>query len=196
LSVPNSSKKGFSLTELLIALMIIAEIATFTIPKVLVSQQNQRNRAIAKEGIATISEAYQRWKMDNPDNIANFKMQYMKPYLNYVNAPDTGILIDDRPGAGSKGCATVDRCYRFHNGSIMWFPTHVFAGTATTNAIYAILDPDGTYSGSTTGSGKSLYIWLFPNGRITTYGSLTYNVYNDTSSDGPCPACEPEWWSW
>lgn len=47
--------KGFTLAELLIALMILGEIATFTIPKILSAQTNGRKNAIFKETISTLS---------------------------------------------------------------------------------------------------------------------------------------------
>ena len=61
MSVPNkqtpSRKSGFSIAELLISVMILGEIATFTIPKILIAQQNQRKIAVFKESLATISVA-------------------------------------------------------------------------------------------------------------------------------------------
>ncbi|MBL8031855.1 MAG: prepilin-type N-terminal cleavage/methylation domain-containing protein [Candidatus Doudnabacteria bacterium] len=46
--------KGFTLAELLIALVILGVIATFTIPKVLYANQNTKYNAIAKEAMGTI----------------------------------------------------------------------------------------------------------------------------------------------
>jgi type II secretory pathway pseudopilin PulG len=48
------SALGFTLAEVLISLLILAEIATFTIPKILISQQNVQKMAVFKEDIATI----------------------------------------------------------------------------------------------------------------------------------------------
>lgn len=47
---------GFGLAELLLALLILANIATFTIPKVLSSQQNAQKQAIFIETIAGIEQ--------------------------------------------------------------------------------------------------------------------------------------------
>ncbi len=49
-------KKGFTLAELLVSLLILGEIATFTIPKILASQQNGMKKAILKETIATLEQ--------------------------------------------------------------------------------------------------------------------------------------------
>jgi len=47
--------RGFTLAELLIALLILVEIATFAIPKILYTVENQKKTAIFKETISTIS---------------------------------------------------------------------------------------------------------------------------------------------
>lgn len=48
---------GFTLSELLISLAILGVIATFTIPKVLQSQQDQHKKAVFKETIAAVNDA-------------------------------------------------------------------------------------------------------------------------------------------
>ena len=48
--------KGFTLAELLIALTILGVIATFTIPKILHSQDNAQRAAVFKETIAAYSQ--------------------------------------------------------------------------------------------------------------------------------------------
>ncbi len=57
-------KSGFTLAELLISLAILGVIATFTIPKILTTQQNGQRIAVFKETYATLSqvvyEGYQK----------------------------------------------------------------------------------------------------------------------------------------
>ena len=55
-------QRGFTLAELLIALGILGVIATFTIPKVLQTNQNAQWQATGKEAIAMISGACMRAK--------------------------------------------------------------------------------------------------------------------------------------
>jgi prepilin-type N-terminal cleavage/methylation domain-containing protein len=50
-------RDGFTIAELLIALLILGEIATFTIPKIISSQQNAQKMAVFKETLAAISTA-------------------------------------------------------------------------------------------------------------------------------------------
>lgn len=47
--------EGFTLTEFLVALAILGTIGTFTIPKVLQAQENEKNKAVLRETIAAMS---------------------------------------------------------------------------------------------------------------------------------------------
>jgi prepilin-type N-terminal cleavage/methylation domain-containing protein len=61
--LPNFWRRAFTLSELLIAVAILGLIATFTIPKVLVSVRNTQDKAIAKETVATIhSVLFEGWQ--------------------------------------------------------------------------------------------------------------------------------------
>lgn len=48
--------RGFSLAELLLALVILGQIAVFAIPKVLAVQQDARRKAVFKEALGALSE--------------------------------------------------------------------------------------------------------------------------------------------
>lgn len=52
------------MAELLIALAILGIIVTFAIPKILSSQQDGSNNAIAKEAAAAISAAFKQHKLN------------------------------------------------------------------------------------------------------------------------------------
>ncbi len=92
---------GFTLAELLISLLILAEIATFTIPKVLSSQQAGQKKAIFKETIATLFELTNKAKLDPASNVGNqsLQLQFYRNNLNYVKECATD------PGA--QGCLAV-----------------------------------------------------------------------------------------
>lgn len=57
--------RGFILAELLIALLIIAEIATFTIPKILATSANSQNKSIAKEVAGMVSASFAAYQVKN-----------------------------------------------------------------------------------------------------------------------------------
>jgi len=186
------SAQGFTLAELLIALAILGVIATFTIPKVLVAQQNSQYTAVAKEAVAMVSGAYQSYLMDNVTTASTHLGDFTE-FMNYVSV-DTVSTIDRVPGQTSLNCAVATPCLRLHNGAkLLYEPSDAFGGTSATSAIYFYFDPDGEYSGSATGQGKSIVFFLYASGRITTWGSVdpgTAGFYN------PTPANDPSWFSW
>lgn len=71
---------GFTLAELLIALLILGEIATFTTPKISSSSQNAQKNAVFKEMIGALSEAM---------------------YLFCLSYPWDGIVVGWKGSAGS-----------------------------------------------------------------------------------------------
>lgn len=189
------NNKAFTLAELLIALAILGVIATFTIPKVLVSQQDQKNNAIAKEAASAVSVALDSYRQSNTVT-SGTGVSDLTPYFNYVRI--TTGQIDQIPGSGMRDCSlNSDICFVLHNGAVINFPSNnTFSGTADTNAINFYVDPDGQYGGSTTGSSKSVMFFLYPNGRLTSRSSILPNT--TTSAQvyaSPC-ACDPSWFTW
>jgi prepilin-type N-terminal cleavage/methylation domain-containing protein len=77
------SVKGFTLAELLIAVAILGEIATFTIPKIVSAQQNGAYKAASKEAAATISQAYALYRLENTVS-SSTRFGDMTSYINYV----------------------------------------------------------------------------------------------------------------
>lgn len=187
---------GFTLAELLIALAILGVIATFSIPKILSSQQDGRFNAIAKESAAAISGAYQLYAQNNPVT-GSFSLTGLVPYLNYI-ARDTTSQIDAYPGEGAQDCSAW-HCYRLANGSIIAFdPGQTLGATDDLAVTYFYVDPDGQYSGTTNGPGKSVAFFIYKNGRITSHIGLTPNSHDvwGTVYPGADPAKDPAWFSW
>lgn len=184
---------GFTLAELLIALVILGVIATFTLPKVLGSNTRQWNAA-AKETVLMIDGAYAAYQMNNMVT-ASFDAPDLSPYMNYVSVQTSGT-IDHVVGFTTITCDSTSPCLRLHNGGTLQVVDANMSGTSSTNATYFHFDPDGKYSGSTTGNGKALQLFLYYNGQIT---SRNY-AQNPSCTELFCPLVptfvDPNWFSW
>lgn len=175
---PKTRFTGFTLAELLVALLILGVIAMFTIPKVLSAQQNGQNKAVAKETAAMISAAYQQAQLNGVVTTGT-SMADMTQYMNYV-ARDTTSTVDTYPNSGGISIpCSANTCYRLHNGAI-FVVTPLSFGT-TSGVILAIIDPDG----ERTSQEDSIIFAQKYDGRLTTYGVHA----GDSSYD-------PDWFSW
>lgn len=189
---------GFTLAELLISLAILGVIATFTIPKILAAQQTEKFNAIAKEDAAAIGTAYKLYISNNAASASFSLSSLATSYLNYVSV-DTTSLIDSYPGMGSLDCSTWS-CYRMANGSVVAFDAgQTFGATDNLAITYFYVDPDGSYSGSTTGNGKAICFFIYYNGRITSQETAADNshdvwgtIYHPATQVGK----DPTWFHW
>jgi prepilin-type N-terminal cleavage/methylation domain-containing protein len=154
---------GFTLAELLICLAILGVIAVFTIPKILIVQQNASYTAIFKEAQGTVASAYYNYSIQNGFS-TNTTFGALTPYLNYVSATTSGN-VDDVQGSGPWGCGGTRTCFKLHNGAVINVSVSVPFGT--TGNMRVFVDPDGVYSGTTTGPGKSQSFYLYPDGKIS-----------------------------
>ncbi len=147
------SFKGFTLAELLISLLILGEIATFTIPKVLSSQQNGTRKAAAKEAIAMVAAAYSTYQLTNGAS-ASSRFADITPYMNYVKLDTSGTAFN-----GTWTCDNSVRCLRLHSGAtLIYWDFETFSGTSTTNVVYYIFDPGGASDYSA--DGIDLFLFL------------------------------------
>lgn len=187
---------GFTLAELLIALLILGEIATFTIPKILSAQQNNQMNATAKEDIATLAQAFQLLQQAGTLSTSTTSGALL-PYLNYVSL-DTSGTIDDAYGyAGSQTCSAGEPCARMHNGSIIKFNNCSFNGSnANVNVIEFFIDPDGkvTAGGTATSNGKSIRTFIYYSGRVTSLSGV--NAGSASSCFAWGPGTDPPYLSW
>ncbi|HEY9746906.1 MAG TPA: type II secretion system protein [Oculatellaceae cyanobacterium] len=187
-------QQGFTLAELLIALAILGVIATFSIPKVLNTQQEGKFKVIAKESAGMVSEAFQAYLMSN-SLTEDTHAQDLKGYINYVSR-DTTSNIDGAYGNGSVSCTGTNVCLRLHNGAVILIPDISFGGTATTNAVYFYVDPDGQDGGVPNGTGNSVVFFLYANGRLTTWKNKLANTTTSFGVEADCASCDPPWFSW
>ena len=188
---------AFTLAELLIALTLLGIIATFTIPKILESQEGAKSRAIVKEVAGTIAQAYQQYRLTNQPT-ATTTPAVLIPYINYIKE-DTSSLVDfSNPSQQSRNCALANpHCYLLANGAIIYyFDTMNFDGTGDLNTIEIIVDPDGQYDGNGTDI-NSVILLLYYNGRVASRGACLDNSTNSLhplfSSD---PTWEADWFYW
>ncbi len=184
-------KGGFSLAELLIALLILGVISVFTIPKVLQVQKDRRNMAIAREAMGTITQALEEHRRQGLLTNATVAKE-LTPYMNYVSVDTVSILdsSDNRPCAGSNG---LSLCLRLHNGALLFASNGQFGNgpDPAKNATMFWLDPDGQYTGNL----DVLMLYLYINGRIVTRENITPNsYYNGATITNPCAACNPTWY--
>ncbi len=186
--------KGFTLAEVLIALAILGVIATFTLPKIIYTSQDEKYNAIAKEVGGIITTAYQQHQNSGLVTTAT-KSPDLIPYLNYVKY-DTSSTLDDTFTVGTLTCTSLEPCVRFHNGALLFFRRYSFSGTNTTNNIWFALDPDGKVTdGTTNGPGKAVWFALYYNGSLKTFNSLAPNTVCSGGTWNPS-SIDPPWFHW
>lgn len=147
-----------------------------------------------------IAAAYQQYVMEQ-GAASTVGIGDMTQYMNYVAMDTTSTIDSYYTEAGiSRACGwSSGVCIRLHSGaSIQYWPAAQFDGTANNNGIPFMIDPDGRVTdGTTNGPGKSLYFFLYYNGRITDLGNIVPNTSWSTGSNwNPNPAEVPPWFSW
>ncbi|HEY9745737.1 MAG TPA: type II secretion system protein [Oculatellaceae cyanobacterium] len=196
----HDEQSGFTLAELLIALAILGVIATFTIPKVLISGQNGEYNAKAKEAVAMISEAYIAYQKDNVVD-ENTGIASLTPYLNYVTYLPNGTQIDGMPGAGPATCTASNQtfpCILLHNGAVLRYRA-INGGFGTSGATpqhrvsWFEIDPDG-YQNNHPTDGKAINFFLSESGHLRDNANVLPNSSNQNSNYNPDVV--PDWFSW
>lgn len=171
---------GFTLAELLVALLILGEISTFTIPKILSAQSTSSKIAAAKEACSTVDQVYYQYMLNNTVDPNAFTLEQLIPNINYVKQITDGSTVDNTVGfTGTQSCGSSVTCLKMHTGGILfWFKNLTINAGGGHMPIY--YDPDGVAadSGLTDGPGKSMWCYILPNGRMD------------------CTGTEPSWFSW
>ncbi len=177
--------KGFTLAELLIGMAILGVIATFTIVKLIGSQQTSSYNAQAHEIAAMITSAYQKAQNDGIITSSTTPAA-LRPYINYLTYDTSGLVIN------TLTCNNSSPCIWLHNGGLLWFSNYNFAGTSNLNAIEFHFIPNARSSPPPSGVQFDLYF----NGFITTRGQVKVGTTSSCCSYGPLPAADPSWFSW
>ena len=182
--------KAFTLAELLISLAILGVIATFTIPKILSVQANNKYSSIAKEAAGTVVNALTLYNNQNGLS-ASTTMGNLTPYMNYVKLDSTSVVDD--VGGGTFTCSSVasGTCLILHNGAMLWYWNSVnFAGTGTSNALFFKLDPDAVASTTT-----AIDFFIYTNGKVRSEGEIDPNTVSSDATRFPNTGLNPSWWS-
>jgi prepilin-type N-terminal cleavage/methylation domain-containing protein len=200
---PRIKTNGFSLTELLITLAIMSVIAVFTIPKLLqVTSSNYNTQA--HEVQKMLVQAYTKYKLNDNTPTSAFRFSDITPYINYIRVASGGEVADNEPTWPGISCsAGWTGCLMLNTGGILQYSTlFSFGGTATTNGIYVLYDPNSQkFSGAgvtANGPEKAVEFYLFYDGRVLTTGNMPTPYYFDGSTittDPPSAARVPVWWT-
>ncbi len=146
--------QGFTLAELLVVVLILGVIITFTVPKVLQSQQDKRLEAVRKETYATLAQIIYQGVMKDEITDSNYHT-YIRDHFNAVKICDTHVLnegciteeMKDQIRAQLGGSAWEDkRGVVLHNGAVVWFLLMY------PNTVGFMLDMNGPEGGSVAGT--------------------------------------------
>jgi hypothetical protein len=174
-------------------------LVAFTIPPLLqvpASSQSAKYNAMAKDTAFMILMAYEQYRYANPTVASSVSAGSITPYMNYVRVDTSGASIDWHPTLGSLSCAPASPCLRLHNGGALTWYSLTFGGTASTNTIEFVFDPDGVYSGSSSNnSSKSVQFEVYYDGYIRTRGSAKSNTVTSGGSFGPDTSLDPVWFT-
>ena len=185
---------GFTLAELLIALLVLGVIATFTIPKVLNTQQSSKYNSIAKEAAGMMSEALLVEKALNGGG--QILIEDIRQHVNYVSRTTVGTM-DGNPGAGNISCSNAsNRCYLLHNGAALAYGTLINC-IDTTNPLSAtafFIDPDGVGDDAV----DAVAFYIYNSGRLRTRETIETNTDLCTANTNlnPLASSDPTWFSW
>ncbi len=165
---------GFTLAELLICIAILGVIATFTIPKIMAGQQNQRFNSAAKELATTLSALYvnaytenggEQWVQANGVDqnylITGGKFNYVKR-ISGVNMtpPPAGLSAVRNSDTFCNSNPAWVSCYLLHNGGVLWYHR---ISINNFGAWYFHFDPDST------GPAESVTFMVYTSNAVTTY---------------------------
>jgi prepilin-type N-terminal cleavage/methylation domain-containing protein len=108
---------GFTLAELLIALAILGVIATFTIPKLLQSQQNQQKQAVLKETISIVSNLAYTYCRDDIKSTGISIYDYYTRNVSGIKLCPTDGIAEGCIATNSYGTEGIEGALTLANGA-------------------------------------------------------------------------------
>jgi prepilin-type N-terminal cleavage/methylation domain-containing protein len=117
-----SAREGFTLAELLVALAVLGVISTFTIPKVLNAQQDNKKYSILKETLATLSDVtyqgiIQGQIVKGATNWNN--TDYQVSHINYTRYCADGLADGCWPAPDNFPGQTTQKAVVLHSGAVI-----------------------------------------------------------------------------
>ena len=189
----HNAAKGFTLSELLIALAILGLIATFTIPKVLTSVGEKGNLNVAKEVLSSITSAYDVIRSEsNGYGATTITGADILNRMNYVETVTSAAATGVRAVACTN-LAGATPCIRLHNGAVLQTTLADTFATQTLGTIAFNVYPDG---GAIASSPAPLTALLTNDGRLITGTTLVFGSNTYTVAGGFAAAALPTWFAW
>jgi prepilin-type N-terminal cleavage/methylation domain-containing protein len=185
--MPQHAKTAFTLAELLIALAILGVIATFSIPKVLQSQQNNQKQAIFKEIISAF---------------INIQQSSLRDGYSYTNFYDSQNAVKHCDIGDATSCWTQPEVsvpfpisgfsygYVLHNGATAMYTSLALSGGApagTQDYEFVEVDWNGPTGPNVIGDDQVILIGCLtqPKCTKTTFAGNTavrYGTYESVNS--------------
>jgi prepilin-type N-terminal cleavage/methylation domain-containing protein len=191
---------GFSLVEVLICLVLMGVMAAITIPHFFPAATvgtSPKQTALSQNAALMIVTAYEKYRSTHTSVPTTLRAVDLTPYMNYVRIDSTSTY-DHVYGYTSLTCSD-EPCLRLHNGGLLSVSDYYhFGGATRNNFVFYMYDPDGVYSGTTNGPGKSIALDLHYDGRVVpsmnrTFTDLTYDLSNNPMAWGP--DANPGWFA-
>jgi prepilin-type N-terminal cleavage/methylation domain-containing protein len=169
---------GFSLAELLIAVAILGEIATFTIPKLISAQQMGKRQMVLKQTVSMLSDlTYRGYLMKQMSGSYNGTY-----YIDNVNALKVCSNNSSTEGCWSHTAPSTENVepgFVLHNGAVVAGFNNV-AEVWGYNGI--IMDWNGATGPNLEGDDQITFIYYYNNnsgrgGTLIPYGAASTSLY-------------------
>lgn len=179
--------QGFTLAELLISLAILGVIATFTIPKILNSQQDGSKKAIFRETLAALMQAH-HYGMQSGKLTVNNHRDFFFEHINAVKYCDTDATAQDCwHSASGAGHSNNEPGLIMHNGAEVTGinPTGDNHGSGRYGNLWEV-DWNGEESPNTVGQDIVQVVYCY--GDADCDGAAPWMPADlDSGRVGPCP---------